>query len=391
MAQGRAPLVLASATLARLSMAFQYNAIAAMGPLLVTEFELSLGQLGLLIALFTLPAIVLALPSGLLSRRYGDINAGVAALILLTIGGFGGILASEFLTLAATRLVAGFGAILVTIVSGTMLSRRFAGAELGHAMSVSMFAWPMGLGLALAIIPLAAESYGIGAAFAVMGISSAVPLGLYLILAVRRPAPSLARTVDDQANRIPGPAEIGFVCIAAILWLCFNGAFILLLSYGPVHIQGGQVSALEAGLILSLALVANGLATLFAGRFFELGIRPSTLLAACSVGLAIGLAALVVYGAGPAVLIWIGVFSAVPVPPIMALIVSAVADERRNPAMGIFYMLFYALLSGLVPAAGWLGDMTGSTAAPIWAGVVLCTFTLALLPGFLALRGRISG
>ena len=372
-------------------MAFQYNAIAAMGPLLVAEFELSLGQLGLLIALFTLPAIVLALPSGLFSRRYGDINAGVAALVLLTIGAFGGIVASEFNALAATRVVAGFGAILVTIVSGTILSRRFTGAALGHAMSVSMFAWPLGLGLALAIIPLATEAYGIKAAFAVMGISSAVPLGLYLILAVKCPAPNLARTADDQANRIPSSAEIGFICVAAFLWLSFNGAFVLLLSYGPVHIQGGQVSAVEAGLILSLALVANGLATLFAGRIVELGIHPSTLLAACSVGLAIGLAALAVYGVGPVVLIWIGVFSAIPVPPIMAMIVSAVADERRNLAMGLFYMLFYALLSALVPAAGWLGDITASTAAPIWVGVALCAFTLALLPGFLALRSRIGG
>ena len=386
-----ASLVLASATLARLSMAFQYAAVAAMGPTLVAELGLSLGQLGLLVALYTLPAIALALPIGLLSQRYGDINSGIVALILLTLGGFGGMLADGFGDLAVARVVAGAGATSITIVSGTILSRWFAGAALGRAMSVSMFSWPLGLGLALAVIPFVSVTHGVSAAFAVMGMSSAVPLGLYLILAAGRIVLPIAGAVAVSQNRMPGRAEFGFVILAALLWVSFNGAFILLLSFGPVHIQGGPVSVVEAGLILSLVLAANGLATLFAGRFSELFGCPSVLVGVCSLGLAAGIASLLIWGALPAILVGIGLFSAIPVPIVMALIVSAFADRRRNLAIGIFYALSYTMLAGLLPSAGLLGDMTVSTATPIWTGVALAVAAVALLPSFFLLRNRIAG
>ncbi len=373
-------------------MAFQYSAIAAMGPTLVHEVGLTIGQLGLLIALYTLPAIVLALPSGILSQRFGDIWTGIAALMLLTAGGAGGMLADGFGGLAVSRVIAGAGATAVTIVTGTILSRWYTGKSLGRAMSVLLFSWPLGLGFALVVIPVVTEVHGVAVAFAIMGLSSALPLCLYLILMLVKgrdvPPPSTASGVtQDRKLRWP---ELGFVGLAAIFWASFNGAFIMLLSFGPVHIHGGPVSAVEAGLILSLALVANALGTLFAGRISELFSRPIILVGVCSLGLALGLALLLLWGALPVILAWIGLCSAIPVPIVMALIVSSIADQRRNLAMGIFYALSYTALAVFVSLAGLLGDIYGSTASPIWTGVVLAVATATMLPGITALRLKVA-
>ena len=47
----------------RTTMAFQFQAPAALGPLLRTEYGVGLGDLGLLIGLYLSPGIVLALPA----------------------------------------------------------------------------------------------------------------------------------------------------------------------------------------------------------------------------------------------------------------------------------------------------------------------------------------
>lgn len=386
--------MLSAVTLARFSMSFQYSAIGAMGAVLITEFDLSLAQLGLLVSLFTLPAIVMALPGGAISQRFGDIRPGAIAIALMILGACVGATATSYGMLLIGRTLAGIGAILITIVSGTILSRWFAGQALARAMSVSMFSWPLGLGLALAVIPAVAELWGVRQAFLVMAGSGLVPFGLYvwLWLAEARPPGSAAtrRPIGLSRLRDLKRAEFWLVFIAGALWLTFNGSFILLLSFGPVHVQGGAVSVIEAGLIMSAALVANGLATLFAGRIAELVGNVLGLMVASSALLAGAIATFVVVGPSPPVLIVAGIASGLPVPPVMAMIVSAFPDARRNLSMGFFYMVFYTSLSFTPPLAGALGDVTGSTATPLWVAVAMALIAIAVLPSFFRLRTGVA-
>lgn len=143
------------------------------------EFDLTLGQLGQLVSLFTLPAIVLALPSGAISQRIGDIRSGLGALALLVVGATICVFAETYVSLVLGRALSGFRAILITIVTGTILSRWFDDRKLSLAMSISMFNWPLGLGTALAVVPPVAERFSVATAFCVMAFVAAVPLALY--------------------------------------------------------------------------------------------------------------------------------------------------------------------------------------------------------------------
>src|SRR5262249_43767088 len=75
--------VLALICFARVSMGFQFQAIAALAPLLMAAFGLSYRELGTVIGLFMLPGAFFALPGGLLGARFGDkavVQAGLALM-----------------------------------------------------------------------------------------------------------------------------------------------------------------------------------------------------------------------------------------------------------------------------------------------------------------------
>ena len=56
--------ILAVLFVVRLSTAFQFQSVAAVAPLLGTNFGVSLADIGLLIGLYFTPGVALALPGG---------------------------------------------------------------------------------------------------------------------------------------------------------------------------------------------------------------------------------------------------------------------------------------------------------------------------------------
>src|SRR5580658_2932812 len=93
----------------RTTMAFQFQTVGALGPLVRGQFGVGLADLGLLIGLYLSPGIVLALPSGTLGRRFGDKPCVLAGLVLMIAGGLIMAFAAGWPTQIAGRLIAGFG------------------------------------------------------------------------------------------------------------------------------------------------------------------------------------------------------------------------------------------------------------------------------------------
>jgi hypothetical protein len=57
-------------------MAFQFQSVAAVAPLLGNEFGVSLADIGILIGLYFTPGLALALTGGAIGRRVGDKSTG---------------------------------------------------------------------------------------------------------------------------------------------------------------------------------------------------------------------------------------------------------------------------------------------------------------------------
>src|SRR3712207_8415164 len=90
-----------------------------------TLFRSGLGyaEVGSLIGLYFLPGVALALPGGLLGRRFGDTRVVALGLALMAAGGALAGLAEGYATLAAARPLSRLGAVPPERVIGQMGGR----------------------------------------------------------------------------------------------------------------------------------------------------------------------------------------------------------------------------------------------------------------------------
>ncbi|MBI1778806.1 MAG: MFS transporter [Proteobacteria bacterium] len=140
-------------TAARVSMALQFQSFASVAPLLDRDLVIGYANIGFLIGLCMLPGIVLALPGGLLGRRFGDKRMVIAGLILME---FGGVLTGfdgNYATLLAGRLLSGIGGVLLNALMSRMITDWFAGREIVLAMTIFINSFPIGIGIGLLLVP----------------------------------------------------------------------------------------------------------------------------------------------------------------------------------------------------------------------------------------------
>ena len=109
----------------RMTMAFQFQAVAALSPFMMNEFGFDIADIGLLIGLYFAPGVVLAYPGGELGKRFGEKHVVLWGLLMMIAGGLF-MAAAAFLAsishfgVVIEVFVAGFlGAYLLRIISAT--------------------------------------------------------------------------------------------------------------------------------------------------------------------------------------------------------------------------------------------------------------------------------
>jgi MFS family permease len=136
--------MLAVLFLARTALGFQFQTIASTAPFLEGALGIGSAEVGTAIGLYMLAGVFLALPGGLLVRRFGDKTLCCAGLGLMGVGGVLCGLAEGFGLLAAGRLISGTGGVLLGLSVTKMATDWFAGRELVTAMAVLLTSWPLG-------------------------------------------------------------------------------------------------------------------------------------------------------------------------------------------------------------------------------------------------------
>ena len=145
--------VLALLFTVRVSMAFQFQAVAALSPLIMQNFEIGLADLGLLIGLYLSPGVILAFPGGTIGKRFGDKPAVVFGLVLMICGGTVMALSPSWEMQIGGRLLAGIGGVILNVLMSKMVTDWFAGKEIATAMGIFVNSWPVGIALALVVLP----------------------------------------------------------------------------------------------------------------------------------------------------------------------------------------------------------------------------------------------
>lgn len=367
-------------TAARTSMGIQFQSIAAVAAPLQAELALSYADLGALIGLYFLPGVFLALPAAALGRRAGDRRVVLAGLGLCVLGGLICALAGGFGSLAAGRVIAGMGAVLLNVLMSKMVTDWFAGErDIVLAMAVFVNSFPIGVGLALLPCGSVAAPFGWQAGLLVVPVFA---LGALALLGLGyRPHPN-----DRASAGLAGGitlTEAVLICLAGAIWGIFNGGFGATFGFTPGYLAGLGLSATTAALAVSAATWGLVASVQAGGVLAQRGLAPARLMLGGCLAWGASLV-LLALGLAPAAL-WVllaGLVMGLPVGVIMAMPARVLRPESRALGMGLFYLWLYIGHGAVPPLAGLLQDVSGNPAAPFWFVAGLTLVMLGMFAAF---------
>lgn len=362
---------------ARVTMAFQFQAVAALGPVLVARHGTSLADLGLLIGLYLAPGLAFALPGGGIAGRFGAARVIAFGLALMVLGGVAMWLGASWEAQIAGRLLAGTGGVLLNVLMTKMVTDLFAGREIGTAMGIFVNSWPVGIALALLVLPSVATGFGLDAALALTLAVTVFGLGLF-VMAVPMPAPKAHR---NSPSVWPRGAVLAGVVMAGLIWGLYNAALGMVFSFGPtVLVERGwalPTASSAISLVLWLTAVSVPLGGWLADRS---GARDAVLLAGLTL-FGVGLWAFLLGFAPWPVMVLLGLCAGLAAAPIMALPSLLVTPADGALGMGLFFTMFYLMIVLGPILAGRLSDQVSSSAAALGLGIGLSALCVPLLWG----------
>jgi MFS family permease len=366
--------------LARTAMGFQFQSVASTTPLLMTDLHIDYGGIGSLIGFYMVPGIVVAFPSGLLMRRFGDKRLCVAGLTLMVLGGIllglGHTVAAAF----AGRIVSGAGSVIFSLVLTKMATDWFAGREIIFAMGVVLASWPFGIAAGLLVQPALAASEGwrwvMYEAAALCGIA------LFLIIIGYRDPPRAVAPMAGAARlpMLPPLRQLLPTTVASLMWGNLNLTLVLFFSFAPAAMTELGLSAITSAAWVSAALWIIMLSVPLGGLGVQRSGRTDAAIVVFSALAGIALALLPSRMGALAGCVVFGLAIGPPAGAIMALPSRVLSPEHRAGGLGAFMTVYYVILS-LGPAlAGVLREHSGTAAAAVWlaSGLMLST---ALLMG----------
>jgi MFS family permease len=370
--------ILAVLFVVRLTMAFQFQSVAAVAPLLTTQFGVSLADIGLLIGLYFTPGIALALPGGAIGQRFGDKRTVLGALALMLIGGLAMALSDSWTVQIAGRLVAGAGGVLLNVQMTKMVADWFAGKEIATAMAIFVNSWPAGVALSLLSLPLIGTAHGVGAVY--YAVAVLVLFGIAFFAAFYQPRSNAAPAA--AASAWPGREAVLAVMVAGLIWGLFNVSFAVIFSFGPAMLVERGWSMAAAGSTISIVLWLTVFSVPLGGFIADRTGRPELNLVAGSIIFAILMLAL----PRTAAVIWttivLGLLCGLPAGPIMSLPARVLKPATRATGMGIFYTVYYAAMMLGPVAGGACAKWTGSAATAFDFGAAALLVCPTLLWAF---------
>ena len=370
--------ILAVLFIVRLTMAFQFQSVAAVAPLVGAKFDASLADIGLLIGLYFTPGVVLSLPSGAVGKRIGDKTAVSSALMLMLIGQLAMVASDSWGWQIAGRLIAGGGAVLLGVMMSKMVTDWFAGKEIATAMAIFVTSWPAGIATSLLTLPAVGTVYGVSAAY--LSVAALIGLGIPLLVVGYR-SPSFAAAAPSAASRLT-PNTLFAVIMAGLIWGVFNIGFTMIFSFGPTLLVERGWSITAAGSAISIVLWLAALSGIAGGFLADWTERPQSVLVIGCVLFALLMLVLPRSAAVIPLVIAIGAISALPAGPIMSLPAPVLQPQTRAVGMGIFYTVFYAVMMLGPAVAGAFAKWTGSAATALDFGTGALLACPVLLWGY---------
>ncbi|MEL6208659.1 MAG: MFS transporter [Pseudomonadota bacterium] len=360
----------------RVTMAFQFQAVAALSPVYIFRFDLALADIGLLIGIYLAPGLAIALPGGAIGRRFGDRLVIAFGMVLMIAGAIAMVSLETWGGQLLGRLLAGTGGVLLNVLMSKVVTDLFAGREIATAMGIFVNSWPVGIAAALLFLPLIGPPDDPQAAQILVLLCAVAGLALF-VLGTR----GIHQTDTARLDPAPLPGAALFaVVLAGAIWGLYNGALAMVFGFAPSLLveQGWSLKAASAStsVVLWLVAISVPLGGVLADR---LGRRDTVMV----IGfLGFGLCLCLVPGAQNILPLFVllGLFGGLSAGPMMSLPAQVLAPGNRALGMGVYFTLFYAGVVLAPMVGGAVSDAAGTANAAFYFGavqLVLCCMALA--------------
>lgn len=241
------------------------GAITPAFPAITSALDVSSSLVGLLVTIYTLPAIFLTPVLGVLADRLGRKKVLVTSLLVFGLAGGACAFAPSFPLLLMLRFVQGVGGGVLFSLGVTIIGDIYDGATRTKAVGYDLTA----IGLGATIFP------AVGGALALLGWNYpfalaflAVPIGLLAMRVMDTPEPENQEGLKDYLagvlNVIKHRQVIGLFIISILYYIVLLGAFF---TYLPIFLEEAfGASALLVGFLLSARALSFSITSAFLGK-----------------------------------------------------------------------------------------------------------------------------
>jgi predicted MFS family arabinose efflux permease len=370
--------ILAVLTLARATMGFQFQGVAALASSLTNEVVISYTALGTLMGIYLLPGALIAIPGGWFGKKFGDKRIVLIGIAMMTIGGAMLALSENYEVMVIGRLVSGTGAVLLNVLVTKMVTDWFAGQHIVLAMGILVSSWPFGIALALLTMAPLAEAYGLAWAFTSPVVLCSI--SILLIAVIYSPPDTSADEANSQPQQSLSRYELWGCILSGCVWCFYNIAFILPLSFGPDFLIAQGIKPSVVGAITSLTgwliIPALPMGAWLAERIH----KPYQIMIVSFVAIAAIIWLIPLTSWYATMFALLGIIFGFAGGLIMALPGQILRSENRAVGMGIFFTVYYIGMGISSSIAGYARDTSGDPAAPFWmAGLMILIAMLALI------------
>jgi len=172
-----------------LVVASQLASVSPSIPVFMEVFNISATVAGLLTSMWALARVVMALPAGGITTRFGGRYTFILGVALSAIGWVTTSLAPNYSVVLIGRFLMGLGAGTMSVAGPVIISEWFPKNRLGTAMSFWTVAMPLGILWELPLIALMISLWGWRQAFTLFAIISSMMI-IPLVITLRREPPN---------------------------------------------------------------------------------------------------------------------------------------------------------------------------------------------------------
>ena len=186
------------------------------------EFQLSLGQSGMLTSFFAITGLLLAFPAGIIIQRLGPKFAGLIALGSLVAGSTMGIFSTSINILLFSRVIEGIGMGLIAVVGPAVIAMWFPRKNQGIPMGIWSTWASMGALLMYNLAPMIANTGGwqavwwFGSIFALVGF---ILLAFFMKVPAKSMNPVAEQNSDSTNGSISTQSGMKETLMNVNLWL----------------------------------------------------------------------------------------------------------------------------------------------------------------------------